>query len=1372
MKNVIPFLLSFIIIGCGGGGSMVSPQNPDKSDSSTPPVTPPLTSEIKFKTSNTFSVQLSKAQNVPRDELDTNVAAEVKVEIDEKLKKYKAILNAKGMEISSAALFVGQAGKKGIKFADFKKDEKGVFLISETGITDAQLAQFRAGGLYVRVVTSAGDSYRGEVLPENHHLLLFDLTGSQQVPAVESSATASGYATFDANKKTLSVVIDATRFSDITTAKVYAGSIGVEINGTPLFELKKDPNDSNNWVSESPYDLDDTDIARLLSGGLFVSLNSTKNPKGELRGQILPADYSVMAFSLSPKQVIPAEDSTAEGSGYVLLNKKTKAVEIAVVTENITRVSSVKVNSGRLGMNGAEVVSLVQNDANKNLWSVKSTFTDDNVKSLLQGSLYVLAATSTHTNGVLRGQILSSEHYRILAFSLDSAQLVPSLENASSGNGYGAFNLMTKALELRIVTEQLTSTASASAKIHAGAIGQNGDSIYELTPVEGSAGTWVLAAGTTLSSAQATALLAKGLYVRIDTQSNTSGEIRGQMISDNYEVISFAINDEQSVPHTESSSTATGYALVDTKNKSLTLTVNTEGISDVRDGGVRLRSGTVGVNGQVIWTLVKKEDGIWTSADGASLTIEQFQSLMETGLYVTVTSEKDTIRGQVVNGNHEVVFTFELNGKQQIPFVYTAKKATGYISYNKVTSRLNVRVNASTADLANASLYNGRIGLVGTKTVDLIKEQNLQNVSSWYKSFTLDKSLANGLLSGGFYVNVTSDSYSSGEIRGQIIDENYDVLSFSLSARQNVPTAASEASGHGYALIHKAKLTLELRVVTQGINDASSAALNVGRLGIKAITAFLALESLTNAGVVWQTPENTELSSEQLTSLMNGDYYADVKSTSHTNGEIRGQVITEGHSVFAFPLSGTQLVPRSSTDIKGSGYVIIKHEDLAFEARVRLPDGSNVNSVFLHTGKVGRIGGVQAGLVQDSSDTNLWVNSNGAKITQAIFTAMKNGESYFNASTAAAPSGLIRGQILKDNMLFRAMDINGKQNVPSINTSATAQGYAFLNVHTGSFDLLAKTANITSPTTANVHMGNVGREGGTLFGLERDSGDLNIWQTSRVLSASDKAKIASGVSYVNVNTVANPAGEIRGQIVASHKSIFSYELSSSQVVPAVSSSATGTGYVILDGFEKDINGVLRTSDVPNASAAEVHIGSVGENGQLSFALRRDPGDVNLWIPLDDQPPLTSAQIDNLNKGGAYTIVETTGNPDGEIRGQIITDRFQVVTFPLTGAQVVPSVSTSGSGDGYGLINLVDSTIELKVLTNGLTNITAAHMNVGSAGVNGGIASSLTEDTDDASKWFLPSGTSWNPSVGLSGGYYIIVDTQANTSGEIRGQITP
>ncbi|MGB3726944.1 MAG: CHRD domain-containing protein, partial [Glaciecola sp.] len=171
-------------------------------------------------------------------------------------------------------------------------------------------------------------------------------------------------------------------------------------------------------------------------------------------------------------------------------------------------------------------------------------------------------------------------------------------------------------------------------------------------------------------------------------------------------------------------------------------------------------------------------------------------------------------------------------------------------------------------------------------------------------------------------------------------------------------------------------------------------------------------------------------------------------------------------------------------------------------------------------------------------------------------------------------------------------------------------------------------------------------------------------------------------------------------------------------------------------------------------------------------LEQSMDDMNVWMTPADLS-IDTDTFEVLASGGHYVNIHTPANPSGELRGQIITDDYVLVTFSLDGDQQVPANASTAKGDGYALINSTSLALELTTLTTGVADATAAHIHIGATGTNGPVLVGLLQDAADVNAWFTPATTTIDTdtlAILLDGGHYVNVHTPAFPGGEIRGQI--
>ena len=111
------------------------------------------------------------------------------------------------------------------------------------------------------------------------------------------------------------------------------------------------------------------------------------------------------------------------------------------------------------------------------------------------------------------------------------------------------------------------------------------------------------------------------------------------------------------------------------------------------------------------------------------------------------------------------------------------------------------------------------------------------------------------------------------------------------------------------------------------------------------------------------------------------------------------------------------------------------------------------------------------------------------------------------------------------------------------------------------------------------------------------------------------------------------------------------------------------------------------------------------------------------------------------------------------------------TVTLTGAQEVPAVTTSATGNAMITV-ATDKSVVGKVTTTGIVG-TAAHIHSGTAGENGPVAIPLVPGSDG--EWMVPAGSKLTDeqfAAYKAGKLYVNVHSDAHKPGEIRTQLKP
>jgi len=197
-------------------------------------------------------------------------------------------------------------------------------------------------------------------------------------------------------------------------------------------------------------------------------------------------------------------------------------------------------------------------------------------------------------------------------------------------------------------------------------------------------------------------------------------------------------------------------------------------------------------------------------------------------------------------------------------------------------------------------------------------------------------------------------------------------------------------------------------------------------------------------------------------------------------------------------------------------------------------------------------------------------------------------------------------------------------------------------------------------TAAYLQRGFAGSNGEIVLALEASSAVANVFNVadSTQLSAEQRNELLRGEYYINVQTIANKAGEIRGQLLPDGVRSFRATLSGDQAVPPIDSEASGIGAITYQTSTDFIWGSITVAGI-DATAANLHMAKMGETGPVAVSFTLDPNEQNVWRA--DGVPAGDILIRILSDQVYFSVTADT-NPR-EIRGQIPGARPLPITVP-------------------------------------------------------------------------------------------------------------
>jgi hypothetical protein len=271
------------------------------------------------------------------------------------------------------------------------------------------------------------------------------------------------------------------------------------------------------------------------------------------------------------------------------------------------------------------------------------------------------------------------------------------------------------------------------------------------------------------------------------------------------------------------------------------------------------------------------------------------------------------------------------------------------------------------------------------------------------------------ILSGLTYVNVHTDSFPNGEIRGQLtMLSQQRFFANALTGAAEVPPNSSAARGTVIVKYDTLTNLFELVGDYQNLSGLINGSHIQGPAGFGVNAPILF--NLTNTSLTTATgilAASVTLTPAQEIDLLAGNMYANVRSTTFPNGEIRAQLLPtspfESH-IFTGLAQGLQEVPPVLSP--GAGVPVVLLDRIT--RMVYVTAGftgltSNIIASHLHHGAVGTVGPVVVPL--RISGTTSGTVTGTATVRPTFADSMINGLTYFNIHTAPNPDGEIRAQL-------------------------------------------------------------------------------------------------------------------------------------------------------------------------------------------------------------------------------------------------------------------------------------------------------------------------------------------------------------------------
>ena len=527
----------------------------------------------------------------------------------------------------------------------------------------------------------------------------------------------------------------------------------------------------------------------------------------------------------------------------------------------------------------------------------------------------------------------------ILTSRLSGGNEVPAVETDAVGVASLTFNDDYTMATLNMTVSELSS-AITGVHIHNGVAGMNGDVVLPLTTLINQGRIQYT---FPVDAAERLAYMNGERYINVHTETNPSGEIRGNIVIEAPASFAAVLDGSNEVPAVVTD--ARGIVSMNYTSNTNELEINfmATGLSGPITG-IHLHTGVAGENGPVV-------ENLSSMLVGNSIKVkiqagDYIEALRSGGIYLNVHTE--TNPGGEIRANLTTMdglyFDSWLNSQQEVPAI---ESNTYGLAYGKVNANLgeieiNFVLDNGSGELQAAHFHNGALGSNGgvvLNLTDIIDGQSGLTTTP----FAIDAILLDQFLAGDLYLNVHTAANPSGEARGQIYRVARDGYAFDICPDQEVhnTTGTEQISGSGIYAINRDMDEAHLMIVANDLTSGFEGAhIHNAAMGENGDVIVNLTDQFMNNGVFSYFTEKSDspVNASFVEQIQTGNAYINIHTTDNPAGELRGQII----KTLECPLS-TSIIETAQGDLNYLVYPNPVQDQLVLEFDADIFRSSTLN---------------------------------------------------------------------------------------------------------------------------------------------------------------------------------------------------------------------------------------------------------------------------------------------------------------------------------------------------------------------------------------------------------------------------------------------